>query len=58
MFPIEEKPSQKGRDTEATVQVTTSPTIEDEEDIPDGGLRAWLVVIGCFFVNSVTVSFW
>jgi len=58
MFPIEEKTIQKGRGAEAAVQVITSPTIEDEEDIPDGGLRAWLVVIGCFVVNSVTVSFW
>jgi hypothetical protein len=58
MFRIEEEPNQKGRGTEAAVQVTAVPTIEDEEDFPDGGLRAWLVVVGCFVVNSVTVGFW
>lgn len=58
MFPVEEKPNPKDRGTEAAVQVTAAPTIEDEEDFPDGGLRAWLVVVGCFVVNSVTVSFW
>ena len=58
MSPVEEKPSQKGRDTEVAVQLTAALTIEDEEDFPDGGLRAWLVVIGCFVVNTVTVGFW
>ena len=58
MFPAEEKPGQKDRGTEAAVQVTTPSAIEDEEDFPDGGSRAWLVVIGCFVVNSVTVGFW
>lgn len=58
MFSVEEKLSQQGRGTEAAVQVVTAPTTEAEEDFPDGGLRAWLVVIGCFVVNTVTVSFW
>lgn len=58
MFPAEEKPTQKGQGTEAALQVTAAPTIEDEEEFPDGGLRAWLVVIGCFVINSMTVGFW
>jgi len=57
MFSVEEKPSQKDRSTEAAAQVIAASTIEDE-DFPDGGLRAWLVVTGCFVVNAVTVSFW
>jgi len=58
MSPAEEKPSQKDRGTEAALQVTAALTIEDEEDFPDGGLRAWLVVVGCFAINSMTVGFW
>jgi len=58
MLAVEEKPSQKDWSTEAVVQVIAAPTIEDGEDFPDGGLRAWLVVIGCFVVNAVTVGFW
>jgi len=57
MFSVEEKPGQKGLSTEAVSQVIAAPTIEDE-DFPDGGLRAWLVVVGCFVVNAVTVGFW
>jgi hypothetical protein len=58
MFVVEEKPSQKGRSTEDVVQVISAPIIEDEEEFPDGGLRAWLVIVGCFVVNAVTVGFW
>lgn len=58
MFSVEEKPSQKDQSAEAIAQVVAVSTIEDEEDFPDGGLRAWLVVAGCFIVNAVTVSFW
>jgi len=58
MFSVEEKPSQKDRSTEAVAQVVATPTIKDEDDFPDGGLRAWLVVAGCFVVNAVTVGFW
>lgn len=58
MFVVEEKSSQKGRGTETVTQVIASPTVEDEEDFPDGGLRAWLVVVGCFVVSAVTVGFW
>ena len=58
MFAVEEKPGQKGRSTEEVVQVISAPIIEDEEEFPDGGLRAWLVVVGCFVINAVTVGFW
>ena len=58
MFSVEEKPRQKDRSTEAVAHVIAASSIEDEEDFPDGGLRAWLVVVGCFVVNSVTVGFW
>jgi len=58
MFSVEETLSQKDGSAEVTAQVIAAPTIEDEEDFPDGGLRAWLVVVGCFVVNTVTVSFW
>ena len=58
MFAVEEKPGQKGRSTEDVVQVISAPIIEDEEEFPDGGLRAWLVVVGCFVINAVTVGFW
>jgi hypothetical protein len=58
MFTIEEKPSQKGQSTEEVAQVVVAPTIDDEEELPDGGLRAWLVVIGCFVVNAVAIGFW
>lgn len=57
MFAVEEEPSQKGRNAETVLQVTAAPTI-DEEELPDGGLRAWVVVVGCFVVNAVTVGFW
>lgn len=57
MSAVVEKHSQKDQKAEPVVQVTTS-AIGDEEDFPDGGLRAWLVVVGCFVVSSVTVSFW
>ena len=26
-------------------------------DYPDGGLRAWLVVLGCFLITAVTIGF-
>ena len=55
MFVIKEKPSQKGLSTETVVQAIAVPTIDEE--LPDGGLRAWLVVIGCFVVNAVTLGF-
>lgn len=60
MSAIEEKPSQKGRGIglEAVVQVVAPPTIEDEEFYPDGGLRAWLVVVGCCIISAVVVGFW
>lgn len=58
MSAVVEKPGQKDQNTETAAQVITTSTTEDEEDFPDGGLRAWLVVAGCFLVNSVTVSFW
>jgi len=58
MFAIEEKRSQKGQSTEDVVQVVAAPPMEDEEELPDGGLRAWLVVVGCFVVSAVTVGFW
>lgn len=57
MFAVEAEPSQKGQSAEAVVQVIAATTI-DEEELPDGGLRAWLVVVGCFAVNAVTISFW
>ena len=57
MTAVVEKHSHKDQSTGTAVQVTT-PAIGDEKEFPDGGLRAWLVVAGCFVVNSVTVSFW
>lgn len=57
MSAVEGKLGQEGRGTEAAVQVISMPAIDDEE-LPDGGLRAWLVVVGCFFVNAVVVGFW
>lgn len=53
---VEEKRSQTGLSIEAVVQATAA--IEDEESFPDGGLRAWLVVVGCFVVSAVVVGFW
>lgn len=58
MFAVEEKLGQNGRSAEAAVEVITASTTEDVEEFPDGGLRAWLVVVGCFVVNAVTVGFW
>jgi hypothetical protein len=58
MFAGEEKLAQEGQGAEAVIQVVTTDAIDDEEFFPDGGLRAWLVVIGCFSVNSVIVGFW
>ena len=58
MFSVEKKTIQKGQSTEAVAQVIAASAIEDEDDFPDGGLRAWLVVAGCFVVNAVTVGFW
>lgn len=43
---------------EAVVQVIGPPAIEDEAYFPDGGLRAWLVVIGCSVISAVVVGFW
>jgi hypothetical protein len=28
-----------------------------DDDFPDGGLQAWLVVLGCFIITAVTVGF-
>lgn len=58
MHTPEEKLGQKGRSPEAVDQVISTPTIEDEEFFPDGGLRAWLVVAGCFLISAVVVGFW
>jgi hypothetical protein len=48
-----EKSSVKSQSTDVVVQ-----TLEDDEYFPDGGLRAWLVVVGCFVINAVAVGFW
>jgi hypothetical protein len=53
MPPVEERSDEKNRSTEAAVRVA-----EDQENLPDGGLRAWLMVAGCFIVNATTVGFW
>lgn len=60
MSTIEEKPSQGGRGIEAVIQIIAPPAIEDDSEVffPDGGLRAWLVVIGCFIISAVVVGFW
>ena len=58
MSTAEEKSSGEGRSDEIVVQVIPAPRIEDEEYFPDGGLRAWLVVAGCFVITAVTVGFW
>ncbi|KAF9792940.1 MFS general substrate transporter [Thelephora terrestris] len=57
MFAGEEKLTQEGQGAEAVIQAVTTDAIDDEEFFPDGGLRAWLVVIGCFSVNSVVIGF-
>jgi len=31
-------------------------TLQDNDDFPDGGLRAWLVVLGCFIITAVAVG--
>jgi hypothetical protein len=58
MLTSEEKTSLNGKDPEPGVQVTPAPVIEEEEFFPDGGLRAWLVVVGCFIITAVVVGFW
>lgn len=59
MSAVEEKPSQRGRGIEAVVHVIApSSAVEDDEFLPDGGLRAWLVVIGCFVISAIVVGFW
>ena len=58
MSVVEENTSRKDRGIEAVVQVIAPPTIEDEVFFPDGGLRAWLVVVGCFVANAVVIGFW
>jgi hypothetical protein len=30
---------------------------EVQSDFSDGGLRAWLVVLGCFFISAVMIGF-
>ena len=52
---VEEKTSRKCPSVEAVV---VTPAIEDEEFFPDGGLRAWLAVAGCFVINAVIIGFW
>lgn len=54
MSTTDEKTSQKDQDAEAVAQVTAA---EEEESCPDGGLRAWLVVVGCFIINAVIIGF-
>lgn len=58
MSAVEEKPGQKDLSIEVVVQSITPPVDEDEEFFPDGGLRAWLVVVGCFVVSAVVIGFW
>jgi hypothetical protein len=31
--------------------------LQIDSDYPDGGLRAWLVVLGCFLITAVTIGF-
>ena len=30
--------------------------LQVDENFPDGGLRAWLVVLGCFLLTGVSVG--
>lgn len=51
MSSINEKLSKEDRSVNVVIQAV------DEEECPDGGLRAWLVVIGCFIITAVSFGF-
>lgn len=36
---------------------TTTPEKEEQPTFPDGGLRAWLVVVGAFFLMFCTFGY-
>lgn len=56
----QEKFSQNEKKTSSTstsfVDSAVDAPLEDVNDYPDGGLRAWLVVFGCVLFSSTTLG--